>query len=155
MPVGAPCNVCERADPRYASITRMKPDGTGLEVFASGVRNTVGFDWHPATKELWFTDNGRDMLGDDLPPDELNVAPAKGLHFGFPYCHGGTIADPEFGAKRPCSAFTPPAPDARPARRGARHAFLHGDDVPGRVPRIRSSSPSTDRGTAARRSATA
>ena len=109
VPVGAPCNVCERPDERYASITRIKPDGSGLEVFASGVRNTVGFDWHPVTKALWFTDNGRDMLGDDLPPDELNVAPAKGRHFGFPYCHGGTIADPEFGPKRPCPEFTPPA----------------------------------------------
>jgi len=109
VPVGAPCNVCERPDARYASITRIKPDGSGLEVFASGVRNTVGFDWHPVTKELWFTDNGRDMMGDDVPPDELNSAPAGGLHFGFPYCHGGTIADPEFGAKRPCSDFTPPA----------------------------------------------
>jgi glucose/arabinose dehydrogenase len=109
VPVGAPCNACERDDPRYASIMRMKPDGTGAEVFASGVRNTVGFDWHPASKELWFTDNGRDMLGDDVPPDELNRAAAKGQHFGFPYCHGGTIADPEFGAKRPCSAFVPPA----------------------------------------------
>jgi glucose/arabinose dehydrogenase len=109
VPVGAPCNVCERPDERYASITRIKPDGSGLEVFASGVRNTVGFDWHPVTKELWFTDNGRDMMGDDLPPDELNVAPATGRHFGFPYCHGGTIADPEFGPKRPCSEFTPPA----------------------------------------------
>ena len=109
VPVGAPCNVCARPDPRYASITRIKPDGSGLEVFASGVRNTVGFDWHPVTKQLWFTDNGRDMLGDDLPPDELNVAPAKGLHFGFPYCHAGTIADPDFGANRPCAGFTAPA----------------------------------------------
>jgi glucose/arabinose dehydrogenase len=109
VPVGAPCNVCERPDPRYSSITRIKPDGSGLEVFASGVRNTVGFDWHPVTKELWFTDNGRDMLGDDLPPDELNVAPAKGLHFGFPYCHAGTVSDPEFGPSRPCAGFTPPA----------------------------------------------
>jgi glucose/arabinose dehydrogenase len=109
VPVGAPCNVCERPDPRYSSITRIRPDGSGAEVFASGVRNTVGFDWHPVTRELWFTDNGRDMLGDDLPPDELNVAPAKGLHFGFPYCHGGTISDPEFGSARPCAGFTPPA----------------------------------------------
>jgi glucose/arabinose dehydrogenase len=109
VPVGAPCNVCERDDPRYASITRMKPDGTGVEVFASGIRNTVGFDWHPQTGELWFTDNGRDLLGDDLPPDELNRASAMGQHFGFPYCHGGTLADPVFGAKRPCSAFIAPA----------------------------------------------
>jgi glucose/arabinose dehydrogenase len=110
VPVGAPCNLCERTDnPVYASITRMKPDGSSLEVFASGVRNTVGFTWHPVTKELWFTDNGRDMLGDDLPADELNRAPQKGLHFGFPYCHAGTIADPQFGSKRPCAELTPPA----------------------------------------------
>lgn len=108
LQVGAPCNICERDDPRYASILRMRPDGTGLEVFASGVRNTVGFDWHPETRELWFTDNGRDMLGDDLPPDELNRAPSKGLHFGFPYCHGGDLPDPEFGAKRSCREFVPP-----------------------------------------------
>ena len=106
--VGAPCNICQRADPRYASITRLKLDGTGFEVFAHGVRNSVGFDWHPETKELWFTDNGRDWLGDDQPPDELNHAPQPGLHFGFPYCHGKDIADPEFGAKRPCSDFVPP-----------------------------------------------
>jgi glucose/arabinose dehydrogenase len=109
VPVGAPCNICEPTDPRFASITRMNPDGTGVEVFASGVRNTVGFDWHPATKELWFTDNGRDLLGDDTPPDELNVAPQPKLHFGYPYCHGEGLADPEFGAKRPCNGFTPPA----------------------------------------------
>lgn len=109
VPVGAPCNICERDDPRYASIMRMKPDGTGLEIFARGVRNTVGFDWHPQTNELWFTDNGRDMLGDDIPPDELNRAPQPGLHFGYPYCHGGTIPDPEFGSKRRCDEFVAPA----------------------------------------------
>jgi glucose/arabinose dehydrogenase len=115
VPVGAPCNVCERTDnPQYASILRMKPDGTGLEVFASGIRNTVGFDWHPVTKELWFTDNGRDSMGDDVPPDELNRAPKPGMHFGFPYCHGSGIADPEFGAKRKCAEFTPPAQDLGP-----------------------------------------
>ncbi|MBP2675596.1 MAG: glucose/sorbosone dehydrogenase-like protein [Deltaproteobacteria bacterium] len=108
IPVGAPCNVCERADPRYAAILRMRADGTGLEVFASGVRNTVGFDWHPQTGELWFTDNGRDGLGDDLPPDEVNRAPVKGLHFGFPYVHGKTLPDPEFGARGKPAGFTPP-----------------------------------------------
>jgi glucose/arabinose dehydrogenase len=109
VPVGAPCNVCEKDDPRYAAVLRMKPDGTNLEVFASGVRNTVGFDWHPERKELWFTDNGRDMMGDDIPPDELNHAPRKGMHFGFPYCHGGDIPDPSFGENRPCGELTPPA----------------------------------------------
>ena len=108
VPVGAPCNICEPTNAIYASITRMKPDGSGREVFASGVRNTVGFDWHPVTKELWFADNGRDALGDDVPPDELNRVPRAGLHFGFPYCHGGDVADPEFG-KRPCSEFEAPA----------------------------------------------
>ena len=109
IPVGAPCNICERDEKRYASIMRMQPDGKGLEIFAHGVRNTVGFDWNPKTKELWFTDNGRDWLGDDQPPDELNHAPRKGMHFGFPYCHGGDIPDPDFGAKRGCNQFVPPA----------------------------------------------
>jgi glucose/arabinose dehydrogenase len=110
VPVGGPCNVCERPDdPRFATILRMKPDGTATEIFASGVRNTVGFDWHPRTRELWFTDNGRDLLGDDIPPDELNHAPKKGLAFGFPYCHAGDVKDPEFGDKRACSEFQPPA----------------------------------------------
>jgi glucose/arabinose dehydrogenase len=107
VPVGAPCNICDEGDP-YASILRMKPDGTGLEVFARGVRNTVGFTWHPTSGELWFTDNGRDFLGDDSPPDELNRAPDKGMHFGYPFCHGGDIPDPEFGKERTCSEFTPP-----------------------------------------------
>jgi glucose/arabinose dehydrogenase len=110
VPVGGPCNVCERPDDqRFATILRMKPDGTGTEVFASGVRNSVGFDWHPTTRELWFTDNGRDLLGDDVPPDELNHAPRKGLNFGFPYCHAGEVKDPEFGDKRPCTEFQAPA----------------------------------------------
>jgi glucose/arabinose dehydrogenase len=109
VPVGAPCNICESKDPIYASITRMNADGTGIEVFANGVRNTVGFTWHPTTKNIWFTDNGRDMLGDDVPPCELNTATKPGQHFGYPYCHGGTIKDPEFGDKKPCSEFIQPA----------------------------------------------
>jgi glucose/arabinose dehydrogenase len=108
IPVGAPCNICESKDPIYASITRMNADGTGLEVFAHGVRNSVGFTWHPVTKNMWFTDNGRDMLGDDMPPCELNMVTQAGQHFGYPYCHGGTIKDPEFGDKKPCSDFVKP-----------------------------------------------
>jgi glucose/arabinose dehydrogenase len=108
VPVGAPCNVCVREDARYASILRMDLDGQHREVFAKGVRNTVGFDWHPDTGQLWFTDNGRDHLGDDLPPDELNCAPRPGLHFGFPHCHGKSILDPEYGAGRDCDEFQPP-----------------------------------------------
>ena len=109
VPVGAPCNVCDKGNSVYASITRMNPDGSGLEVFARGVRNTVGFTWHPTTGNIWFTDNGRDMLGDDMPPCELNTAPKAGMHFGFPFCHAGTIKDPEFGSARNCSEFTAPA----------------------------------------------
>jgi glucose/arabinose dehydrogenase len=108
VPVGAPCNVCQRDDPRYAAILKLSLDGRQLEVFASGVRNTVGFDWHPVTRELWFTDNGRDMMGDDLPPDELNHAAHAGLNFGFPHCHGKSTVDPEFGLPDGCAGFEPP-----------------------------------------------
>ncbi len=114
VPVGAPCNVCEEKDPRFATIMRMLPDGSNLEIFARGVRNTVGFDWHPRTGELWFTDNGRDWMGDDQPPDELNRAPTAGLHFGFPYRHGRDLADPEYGKKRRSEEFVPPEMELGP-----------------------------------------
>jgi glucose/arabinose dehydrogenase len=113
VPVGAPCNICE-SDEIFATITRINADGSGREIFARGVRNTVGFTWHPETKEMWFTDNGRDMMGDDLPPCELNYAPRAGMNFGYPYCHGGTIKDPEFGNKKPCNAFVAPAQNLGP-----------------------------------------
>jgi glucose/arabinose dehydrogenase len=113
MSVGAPCNVCESAAMESA-ILRMKPDGTDLEVFAQGVRNSVGFDWHPVTRDLWFTDNGRDMLGDDVPNDELNVATRQGQHFGFPFCHQGDVSDPQFGSQRACSTAEPPAQNLGP-----------------------------------------
>ena len=114
VPVGAPCNICLPDTEQYAIITRMDPDGTNREIVARGVRNTVGFDWHPQTKELWFTDNGRDMLGDDVPPCELNRVTKPGQHFGYPFCHGGTIADPEFGGQRACSEFVAPAQNLGP-----------------------------------------
>lgn len=110
--IGAPCNVCvgERYDKvEFASITRMNPDGTQWEVVARGVRNSVGFDWHPLTQELWFTDNGRDMLGDDLPACELNRVQQTGQHFGFPYCHQGDSLDPEFGKGKRCADYAAPA----------------------------------------------
>lgn len=109
VPVGAPCNICEPKAEIYASITRINKDGSGREIFAKGIRNTVGFTWHPDTKELWFTDNGRDSMGDDIPSCELNHAPKAGMHFGYPYCHEGSVKDTEFGNKRPCADFTPPA----------------------------------------------
>lgn len=109
VPVGAPCNICNKPEPIYASITRMNDDGSDLEIIAHGIRNTVGFCWQPGTNDLWFTDNGRDWLGDDLPPGELNHLDSIGQHFGYPFCHGDTISDPEFGSLYPCSDFTPPA----------------------------------------------
>ena len=114
VPVGAPCNVCERDDPRYATIMRMNPDGTDLEVYVSGVRNTVGFDWHPESGELWFTDNGRDLMGNEIPPDELNRVTEAGQHFGFPYHHGIDIPDPQFGVKRARESTVAPAQELGP-----------------------------------------
>jgi len=130
VPVGAPCNVCEPDPDRYANIMRMNRDGSGVEVFARGVRNTVGFDWHPADGSLWFTDNGRDMLGDDVPPDELNHATKPGMNFGFPYCHGGTIADPEFGSKHGCSEFTAPVQQLGPHVASLGMRFYTGTQFP-------------------------
>ncbi len=114
VPVGAPCNICESEDEIFASITRLDPDGTNMEIVHRGIRNTVGFAWHPETGHLWFTDNGRDWMGDDQPPCELNHAPEEGLHFGYPYCHGGDIPDPEFGDKRSCDEFSDPAQNLGP-----------------------------------------
>ena len=108
VPVGAPCNICKSENPVYASITRMNDDGTGFEIFANGIRNSVGFAWHPVTKQIWFTENGRDMMGNDVPSDELNTAAVAGMHFGYPYCHEGNIPDPEFGKGKNCSDYTAP-----------------------------------------------
>ncbi|MFN3840314.1 MAG: PQQ-dependent sugar dehydrogenase [Cyclobacteriaceae bacterium] len=129
VPVGAPCNICE-SDEIFATITRINADGSGREIFAHGVRNTVGFTWHPETREMWFTDNGRDMMGDDLPPCELNYAPRAGMNFGYPYCHGGTIKDPEFGNKKPCSAFDPPAQNLGPHTAPLGLKFYTGSQFP-------------------------
>jgi glucose/arabinose dehydrogenase len=132
VPVGAPCNICEPAPDRYATITRLDVVNGEVEVVARGVRNTVGFDWQPQSGELWFTDNGRDWLGDDAPPDELNRLSRPGQHFGFPYCHGGTIADPEFGRARRCGEFTAPVQNlgAHVASLGMR--FYSGRQFPAR-----------------------
>jgi glucose/arabinose dehydrogenase len=129
VPVGAPCNGCESKDERFASILRMRPDGSQLEVFARGVRNTVGFDWHPQTKELWFTDNGRDWMGDDRPPDELNRAPQPGMHFGFPYCHGKNLPDDEFRAMS-CAETVAPVVELVPHVAALGMRFYTGDSFP-------------------------
>jgi glucose/arabinose dehydrogenase len=130
IPVGAPCNVCEPEDEIYSTITRINPDGTDFEIVQRGIRNTVGFDWHPDTKELWFTDNGRDWMGDDQPFCELNLAVKDGLHFGFPYCHQGDLLDPDFGSKRPCSEFVGPAFRLGPHVAPLGMEFYRGDMFP-------------------------
>lgn len=112
--IGAPCNICDRDAEDFATIIRMNADGSGREVVARGVRNSVGFTWHPVTGELWFTDNGRDMLGDDVPPCELNRLSRVGEHFGYPACHGAAIIDPEFGKPGSCAASTPPVQELGP-----------------------------------------
>lgn len=133
VPVGAPCNICVSEDPIFASITRLdvsKP-GAKPEIYAHGVRNSVGMTWHPETKNLWFTDNGRDMLGDDTPDCELNKATSLGQHFGYPYWHAGSIKDPEVGSEgKEASFYTAPE-----AKLGAHTAplglrFYTGDQFP-------------------------
>ena len=128
--VGAPCNVCQSDDERIGSIIRMDSEGNNVEVFASGIRNSVGFDFEPNTGHLWFTDNGRDFLGDDSPPDELNRAVVPGINFGFPFCHGGDVADPEFGGDASCVDFEAPVArlDAHVASLGMR--FYTGNRFP-------------------------
>ena len=132
VPIGAPCNICDAGD-KYTQIFRINADGSNMEVVARGVRNTVGFDFHPKTKELWFTDNQRDWLAEDFPLDELNRLKNPGKdHFGYPYCHSGTMADPEFGWGKSCADYVEPAASLGP-NGPARHDVLHGQDVPGAV----------------------
>ncbi|MGR4871964.1 PQQ-dependent sugar dehydrogenase [Variovorax sp. LARHSF232] len=109
FPIGAPCNLCDPGE--YAKIYRMNLDGTGVETLAAGVRNTVGFDFDPKTGDLWFTDNGRDWLSEELPNDELNRIDMKklGQHYGYPFCHQGNLPDPEFGWGKKCSDYVKPA----------------------------------------------
>ncbi|XOV82991.1 MAG: PQQ-dependent sugar dehydrogenase [bacterium] len=110
VPVGAPCNICLSADPRFASLLKMDPATGETSIYAQGIRNTVGFDWHPDDGSVWITDNGRDMMGDDIPPEEINIATRPGKHFGYPFIHGDDIADPEFGQHKDRSRYTFTAP---------------------------------------------
>ncbi len=118
--IGAPCNVCDK--PGFGKIIRMNPDGSDMQDVALGVRNSAGFDWQPDRHKLWFTDNGRDNLGDDIPSDELNRVDRAGENFGFPYCHEGDILDPEFGKGHSCKDYAPPVfkPGAHVATLGMR-----------------------------------
>jgi len=129
VPVGAPCNICTVEDP-FAAILRMNADGSGREVFARGVRNTVGFDWDPKTNELWFTENGRDLMGDDVPPDELNHAPKAGMFFGYPFCHGDGIKDPELGNDQKCAEMTKPVQKLGPHVAAIGMRFYTGEQFP-------------------------
>ena len=164
VPVGAPCNICDRTgdDERFATITRMNPDADrgDHEVFAHGIRNSVGFDWHPVTGELWFTSNGGDRLGDEVPGDTLNHASEIGMHFGYPFCHQGDIPDPEFGttgatSRTRSSARSAAAASSRRRRRPSDRTWRRsacgsttGRCSPTRTG-TRSSLPSMVRGTAA------
>jgi len=129
VPIGAPCNIC-MPDSVHACIARMNPDGTGFEVFARGIRNSVGMAWDPQTKDLWFTDNGRDNLGDDIPNCELNHAPHAGMHFGYPFCHQGDILDPEYGKGKNCSDYTAPAQKMGPHVAPLGLRFYNGSQFP-------------------------
>lgn len=123
--IGAPCNNCENKDP-YGSIARLNIDGTGFEIIARGVRNTVGFDWNPEDQSLWFTDNGRDEMGDDLPRDELNQLKDIGEDFGYPYCHAGDILDPKYGIDKSCSDYASPMLNLSPHAAALGMKFLDG-----------------------------
>lgn len=126
--LGAPCNICDPGD--FGAIWRMAADGSDFEPYAMGVRNSVGLAFAPQDGYLWFTDNGRDWMGDDVPPDELNRAIGIGQHFGFPFCHGEDISDPEFGARRRCAAFEPPVQNLGAHVAALGLLFYTGDQFP-------------------------
>lgn len=130
IPIGAPCNVCDKENEPHSKIYRMNPDGSNFEIYAKGIRNSVGFAFHPLTKELWFTDNNRDEMGDNMPSCELNYAPKAGMHFGFPYCHSGVLADPEFGKLRSCDEFVAPAVNLGPHAAPLGLKFNNGKQFP-------------------------
>lgn len=130
IPVGAPCNVCDKENDVHTKIYSMNPDGSDFKAYASGIRNSVGFTWHPQTQELWFTDNGRDELGDNSPSCELNRAPKPGMHFGFPYCHSGVLLDPEFGKGKSCNDYVAPVVQLGPHVAPLGLAFNTGNQFP-------------------------
>jgi len=129
VPFGAPCNICEPPE-QYAQIRRYNADGSGMEVLARGVRNTQGFDFHPKTGELWFTDHGRDWMGDAGPEDELNRVPKTGLNFGYPYCHAKGVVDADFKKKDACKGVTLPVATMGPHAAAMGVKFYTGDMFP-------------------------
>ena len=130
VPVGAPCNICLSDDARYASILTVHPRSGATTIVARGVRNSVGMDWHPVTGELWFTDNGGDWLGDDIPPEEINRLAKPGGHYGYPHIHGASFADPRFGAGHDAAAYIPPEVEIQAHAAALGIAFYTGDQFP-------------------------
>ena len=127
--IGQPCNNCLPPE-GYATMRRVNLDGTGMETIAQGIRNTVGFDWHPTSKELYFTDNSRDWMSEDLPNDELNRMTKVGQHFGSPFCYQGNLPDQEFGWGRKCEEFTPPIALMGPHTAALGMKFYTGNSFP-------------------------
>ena len=130
VPVGAPCNICKSEDPRFAGILRMDPKTGGTTVYAHGVRNSVGMAWHPATTQMWFSDNGRDMLGDDVPPEEVNVVAKAGAHYGYPHIHGTAIPDPKFGEGHDPENYVSPKVEIQAHSAALGMAFYTGEMFP-------------------------
>lgn len=132
VPVGAPCNICLSDDARFASLLRMDTETGATQIWAEGIRNTVGFDWHPSDGQLWFSDNGRDMLGDDLPAEEINVISQPGEHFGYPFLHATHTRDPEFGThdRANISSFTSPVLEIQAHSAPLGMAFYEGTAFP-------------------------
>ena len=128
IPVGLPCNICDEEG--FGEIRRMNPDGSAMETYAKGVRNSVGLAFHPENGQLWFTENGKDKMGDDIPADELNHAPRAGMHFGIPYCHQGDLLDDEFGEGKDCNDYTPPVAKLDPHSAALGLAFYTGEMFP-------------------------
>jgi glucose/arabinose dehydrogenase len=130
VPVGTPCNICDPEEEIQGTISRINADGSGHEIIARGIRNSLGFDWHPETGELWFTENGADQMGDDLPADELNVITENGQHFGNPFVHQGDILDEEFGKEKSVDDFEKPAMKLGPHIAALGMRFYTGDMFP-------------------------
>jgi len=130
VPVGAPCNICESEDKVFNTITSINADGTDMRIEQHGVRNTVGFDWHPESGQLWFTDNGRDWMGDEEPECELNNATTQNQHFGYPYCHQGDKLDPDLGAGKNCDDYVPPVVKMGPHTAPLGMEFYTGNNFP-------------------------
>jgi glucose/arabinose dehydrogenase len=130
LSIGSSCNVCIEKDQRRAAVVEMNPDGTGERIFAKGLRNAVGIVWNDKTNSIWTTENGRDMLGDDLPPEEINDLGKDGGDFGWPYCYGNKLANPEYKDAKRCASTIPPAVEMQAHSAPLGLAFNRGSQFP-------------------------